>query len=228
MGKNKLLKFDQISQFSNVVENLNREDNLLSRNADEHLDFKGKWSELLFGNNNPLVLELACGGGAYTLGLAERYPDINFLGVDIKGNRIWQGASVALEKGIKNAAFFRTRIEFIEQFFEKDEVSNIWITFPDPFLRKSKSNRRLSSPYFIGKYRHFLAPTGAVHLKTDEIQLYDFTLEVIEEDDKVKSIVQSDDIYAQDLIHPDLDIKTKYEIDHLANGKTIKFVKFSI
>lgn len=226
--RNKLLKFSELITFPNVYQNFDQKNPELKGQNLQTADLKGKWSSEHFKNDCPLVLELACGRGEYSLGLAERYPEKNFLGVDIKGARIWKGASIALERKLDNVAFLRTRIENISNFFEQGEVDEIWITFPDPFLRESKSNRRLTSPYFLNQFRKILKTGGFVNLKTDSPELYEFTMEVVEEDDKVKVIYQNEDIYSAPLYDPVLEVKTYYEKMHLANKKTIKYVKFTI
>jgi len=162
------------------------------------------------------------------LGLAQRFPDRNFIGVDIKGARIWKGAKLALAEKIPNAAFLRTRIEQIDLFFEKDEVDEIWITFPDPFLKKGKSNRRLTAPSFLKRYKNILKKGGLVQLKTDSPELYEFTLEVMKTEENYEMIYHDDDIYAKPLPVEALNIKTEYEGMHLAVGKTIKFVQLKL
>lgn len=227
--RNKLKKFSEILTFPNVYENADPQDpHLIKDVSRERIDLKGKWNEVHFKNENPITLELACGGGEYSLGLAERYPDRNFIGVDIKGARIWKGATKAEERGLDNVAFLRTRIEQIEHFFEKGEVKEIWITFPDPFLRASKSNRRLTSLPFLDRYRKILAIDGPIHLKTDSPELYEFTLETLEEADKANLIYNDDDIYAKALPMSELEIKTYYEGMHLAAGKTIKYIRIQL
>lgn len=225
MGKkNKLQKFADVRGFENVYECYDVKEPELTF-GDNKVEMKGQWPGH-FQNTNPITLELACGGGEYTVELARRYPNRNFIGVDIKGNRIWKGARVALSEGRRNAAFLRTRIEIIEHFFAENEVDEIWITFPDPFLRDSKSNRRLTSPYFLEKYRHFLRPGGLVHLKTDERKLYDFTLETIAEDPRCRILFETDDIYSAPLEYPELDIKTFYEAKDIAGEKQVKYIRF--
>ncbi len=226
--RNKLEKFAEILSFPNVYENYDPKAPQIVGKDGVPVEMKGSWTKNHFKNDKPLVLELACGKGDYTLGLAERFPDKNFIGIDIKGNRIWKGAHTALENKIDNAAFFRTRIEQIALFFEKDEVDEIWITFPDPFLRKGKSNRRLTSPFFLNHYRKFLKDGGIVNLKTDSPVLYEFTLETIAEDDKCNLLYEDHDIYSKPLYRPELEIKTFYEQMHLEDGRTIKYVKFTI
>ncbi len=226
--RNKLQKFAELLTFPNVYENYNpKEPQLIGLNGAE-VDLKDKWRSQHFQNDHPITLELACGRGEYTLDLARRYPEQNFIGVDVKGARIWKGAGIALEEKLDNVAFLRTRIEQIALFFEPGEVDEIWITFPDPFLRKSKANRRLTAPNFLNAYRKILKPGGFVHLKTDEPNLYEFSLEVLAEDPQVNILYQDDDIYAKVLPFPELETKTYYENMHLAEGKKIKYIRFTI
>ncbi|MFT5167317.1 MAG: tRNA (guanine-N7-)-methyltransferase [Saprospiraceae bacterium] len=226
--RNKLEKFAEILSFPNVYENYDPQAPQIVGKDGIPVEMKGNWTKNHFNNDNPLVLELACGKGDYTLGLAERFPDKNFIGIDVKGNRIWKGASTALENKLDNAAFFRSRIEQIALFFEKEEVSEIWITFPDPFLREGKSNRRLTSPFFINHYRKILKPGGIINLKTDSPVLYEFTLETISADPKCGLLYHENDIYSKPLFCPELEIKTFYEKMHLEDGRLIKYVKFTI
>lgn len=194
----------------------------------EPVDLKGKWAEQHFKNNHPITLELACGGGEYTVGLAQVFPERNFIGVDVKGNRLWKGAKMALEAGLDQVAFLRTRIEIIDYFFAPNEISEIWITFPDPFPRAIKENRRLTSPFFLEKFRQILQPGGLVHLKHDDPDFYQFTLDTIASDPRNSLIINNPDIYAGPLDFPELGIQTLYESFHLAAGKTIKYVRFVI
>jgi len=228
MGKNKLKKFSDIRSLPNVFENFNPDDVYLTNGENEKLEMKGKWRTDFFKNDNPLVLELACGRGEYSNGLAEMYPDKNFLGLDIKGARIWKGAHQAIEKGLDNVAFLRTRIELITDYLDQDEVDEIWIIFPDPFLKNSKSNRRLTSPAFLNRYRQILKREGLVHLKTDSPPLYEFTLDTIAQDEKCKINYQNDNIYASELVYKELIIKTYYEESHLKDGRLIKYVQYTI
>ncbi len=225
---NKLQKFAELLSFPNVYENFDARDPKLTGTDGATIDLKGRWAEGHFGNSNPIVLELACGKGHYTIGLAQRFPDKNFIGVDIKGARIWKGARGALDLELNNAAFLRTRIEQISHFFAPEEVSEIWITFPDPFLRDSKVNRRLTCARFLDRYRQILAPQGFIHLKTDSPELYEFTLETLAEDKGSELLYQDDDIYSKPLPDEVLDIKTYYELMHLEAKKTIKYVKFRV
>lgn len=224
--RNKLEKFAELLTFPNVYQNYDPKAPCLRYVKGEIVERKGHWGQSHFQNNAKLTLELACGGGEYTLALAQEYPDRNYIGVDIKGNRIWKGARKALRLDLKNVVFLRTRIEQIELFFAPQEVDEIWITFPDPFLKKSKSNRRLTSSAFLDRYRLILAHSGLIHLKTDSPELYEFTLETLaERKDYILEQSQSD-IYAGDLLIPELAFRTFYEEMHLAEGRTIKYVRF--
>ncbi len=226
--KNKLRKFAEVLSFPNVYECYNIQQPQLVGADMLPADLKGKWAKEHFKNDNPITLELACGGGEYTVGLARNFPNRNFIGVDVKGNRLWKGAKTALEEGLTNAAFLRTRIEIIEHFFAPGEVAEIWITFPDPFPRSSKENRRLTSAFFLEKYRLVLQPGGLVHLKHDDPDFYQFTLDTIANDERNKLILNNSDIYSTELPFPELGIQTLYESFHLAAGKKIKYVRFQI
>jgi tRNA (guanine-N7-)-methyltransferase len=230
--KNKLAKFAELMTYPHVFENFDYHTHELQGENGETIELKGKWNDVHFKNKQPIVLELACGRGEYSVGLAERYPDRNFIGVDIKGARIWKGASISLEKGLTNVAFLRTRIELIEHFFEKDEVSEIWITFPDPFITsgegKGKPNRRLTAAPFLERYRKILAPNGIVNLKTDDDTLYHFTVETVLADERCTMLYHENDIYSKPLHLDVLELKTRYEGMHLEKNKKIKFVQFKI
>ncbi|GAA4301515.1 tRNA (guanosine(46)-N7)-methyltransferase TrmB [Compostibacter hankyongensis] len=212
MGHNKLIRFEEILHFPNVLIYPEQQ--------------AGRWAEH-FGNNHPVTLELACGKGDYTLALARRFPEENFIGVDIKGNRIWKGARTALDEGLRNVAFLRTQIGQLPAYFAPGEVKEIWITFPDPFLRKSKAKKRLTHPVFLHRYQQVLTPGGMIHLKTDSPELYAFTREVISENG---CILAEDipDVYALPAVPPLLDIRTFYESMHLAAGRTIRYLRFSL
>lgn len=226
--KNKLRKFAEVLSFPNVYECYNIQQPVLVGAGMQETDLRGRWKAQHFQNDHPITLELACGGGEYTVELARQFPDRNFIGVDVKGNRIWKGAKRALEENIGNAAFLRTRIEIIERFFAPGEVDEIWITFPDPFPRPSKENRRLTSAFFLEKYRLILRPGGLVHLKHDDPDFYRFTIDTIAADPRCTLLYHDDDIYAKPLPYPELGIQTLYEKMHLAAGKTIKYVRFTI
>lgn len=226
--KNKLRKFAEVLSFPNVYECYSVQQPQLVGAGMIPVDLKGNWAREYFKNENPITLELACGGGEYTVGLAKIFPERNFIGVDVKGNRLWKGAKTALEEGLSNVAFVRTRIEIIDHFFAPGEVAEIWITFPDPFPRASKENRRLTSAYFLEKYRQILQPGGLVHLKHDDPDFYQFTLDTIAQDERNTLVLENSDIYAATLPFPELGIQTLYESFHLAAGKTIKYVRFRI
>ncbi len=226
--KNKLSKFADILSFPNVYECYDVRKPELVGTGMEPVDLRGRWREDYFKNEQPITLELACGAGEYTVNLARQYPDRNFIGIDLKGNRIWKGAKMALDEQLPNVAFLRTRIEIIEHFFAPGEVAEIWITFPDPFPRNSKSNKRLTSAFFLEKYRRVLQPGGLVHLKHDDPGFYRFTLDTIAADPRCRLIYANADIYAAALAFPELAIQTRYEAMHLAAGKAIKYVRYTI
>ena len=224
--RNKLQKFAEVLAMPNVYESFDPTRPQLLGKDGEEVRLRGRWGRGHFANDHPLTLELACGRGEYTLDLARRYPDRNFLGVDIKGARIWRGAKTALEEGLDNAAFLRTRIEVVDAFFEAGEVSEIWITFPDPFLKKGKENRRLTAPRFLDRYRAILRPGGLCHLKTDSQELYAFTRDVLAARPDIEVLYQDDDIYAKPLPLPELATETYYERMHRDLGKTITYTQF--
>jgi tRNA (guanine-N7-)-methyltransferase len=226
MGKkNKLKKFSEIRSFPNVFENYNPTEPILTSDGLNEIFLKGSWKEKVFGNQNDLILELACGGGEYTLEMAKRYKNRNFLGVDIKGNRIWKGARVALSDEIKNAAFLRTRIEMIDFFIDSHEIDEIWITFPDPFLRKSKSNRRLTSENFLRKYEKICKPGAYLHLKTDSLPLFEFSLETLKNQSKWKLLIEVRNIHQTKPSIDNLDILTFYEKMHLEDSREIYYMR---
>lgn len=217
MGKNKLERF----RINTLRENVIQPGKLL------YETIKGCWNELYFKNDHAIVLELACGRGEYTTGLAALFPDKNFIGVDIKGARIWKGSTVAEEKQLTNVAFLRTRILELENFFGDNEVSEIWITFPDPQLGKKNIKKRLTHPRFLDLYRRRMVSMGAVHLKTDNQALFDYTLEVLAEQHIIPEIV-TDDLYQSDYLHLHHGIQTKYECHFLSSGSTIKYIRFRL
>lgn len=226
-GKNKLAKFAEFSSFTNVFEPASEEARV------NEYPLKGKWGTEFFGNNKPIIIELGCGKGEYAVGLARKYPEKNFIGVDIKGARMWRGAKTANEEGLKNIAFLRTRIEFIGSFFGPDEVAEIWITFPDPQLKEQRIRKRLTHPEFIEKYRQFLQPDGLVHLKTDSAPLHEYTLEMIEEEQH-RILEATNDLYGQSVANIDFDtleiltIRTHYEILFSEKGFAITYLKFQL
>ena len=191
---------------------------------------KGHWREQFFKNDNPIVLELGCGRGEYAVGLARRYPDRNFIGVDIKGSRMWSGATESLREGLKNVAFLRTNIEIIDRFFAPDEVQEIWLTFSDPQMKKA--TKRLTSTYFLERYRRFLIDGGIIHLKTDSNFLFTYTKYVVEEN-HLPVEVCTEDLYHQSSgdatgLMIDLSIRTYYEQQWLDRGLTIKYLRFRL
>jgi len=212
MGYKKLVRFEELKSFPNVLE------------FPENMP--GNWKQH-FKNTNPITLELACGKGEYAVGLAQMHPDRNFIGIDLKGNRIWVGAKKALKENITNVAFLRIQIDQIAGYFTKKEVHEIWITFPDPQLRVSKAKKRLTHPKFLRLYQQFLAPGGFIHLKTDSPVLYQFTKKVINLY-SCKLHEDSDDIYNEEGIADELKIKTHYESLDIAKSNRIHHLCFSL
>ena len=212
MPKNKLKKFAEIATFPNVFQ-LTKE-------------VKGTWQSF-FGNQNPIVLELACGRGEYTVGMAQLFPNKNFIGIDVKGNRMYIGAKKCLTENIKNAGFLRTQIEKLAEYFAPGEVDEIWITFPDPQLRTSKAKKRLTHPRFLRLYQQILKPGGFIHLKTDSPDLYHFTKRVAELYG-VTIVEESDNVYAEPTVKEELKIKTHYESLDIAQSKKIHYLKFTL
>ena len=219
MGKNKLKKFAEMKHFRCVVEAPGQ----MIKDIDHEL--KGNWNEMHFHSDSPLVLELGCGKGEYTVGLARRNPDKNFLGIDIKGARIYTGAKTVEEEHIPNAGFLRTQIESLPRFFAPGEVSELWITFPDPQLKKT--NKRLTSTRFLNYYRNFMPETGIVYLKTDSPFLFEYTRRLVKEN-KLDLIFLTEDLYSIEKPMLEKDIKTFYEQQWLSRGKTIKLLKFRL
>lgn len=208
MGHKKLLRFAEIETFPNVYQYPE--------------GMQGRWHEV-FQNDNPIVLELACGKGEYTIALAERYPHKNYIGIDVKGNRLWKGAKYALQNNLANVAFIRTQIGMIAKYFAPGEVDEIWITFPDPQLRLSRMKHRLTHPRFLLEYEKIMKPGGLIHLKTDSTNLYRFTRAVT---DWCGLILKSDvpDVYSQPHIHDDLKIKTYYESLNIAGSNKVYYL----
>lgn len=224
--RSKLEKFAENLSLENVFENFSFDDPHLFQNKDTRVHLKSNWKSSYFQNDHPLVLELACGRGEYSVGLARLFLEKNFIGVDIKGARIWKGAKTAKASGLSNVAFVRTRIELLPHFFGPAEVDEIWITFPDPFLRKSKAEKRLTSTTFLNTYTSVLRKNALLHLKTDDPDLYAFSLISIDQHPSYKILYKNDSIYETKLDFPELDIKTYYECKHLEMGKKIKYIRF--
>lgn len=221
MGKKKLKRFAENATFSNMFQ---RSFEALD---EEGFELKGRWREDFFGNNNPIVLELACGKGEYAVEMGEDRPDKNFIGIDIKGARMWKGCRYTNEKGLTNVAFIRSQIELIRYFFGDKEVDEIWITFPDPFLRRSRRKKRLTSPQFLQRFKPLLKDEGIIHLKTDDDTLFAFTKEVIETYNHPVHLI-STDVYKDQLTGPVTNIQTFYEKMWLKKGKPIKYICFSL
>lgn len=219
MAKNKLSKFADMAEYPHVFQYP------YSVLKEKGFDLKGKWNQEFFKNNNPIVLELGCGKGEYTVGLAKMFPEKNFIGLDIKGARMWSGAKQAQEEGLSNVAFLRTHIELVDHFFEANEVSEIWITFPDPQMKKV--NKRMTSTRFMQLYRKILVPDGLIHLKTDSNFMLTYTSAMIEEN-KLPIIAKTTNLYNDVLFENDkiLGIQTYYEQQWLSRGLTIKYIQF--
>jgi tRNA (guanine-N7-)-methyltransferase len=188
---------------------------------------KGRWHSDWFRNSNPIVLELGCGKGEYTVGMAEKYPEKNFIGIDIKGARMWRGARESLQRNLANVAFLRTRIEFTGSFFSAGEVDEIWLTFPDPQLKKKREKKRLSGPLFLNLYRQYLKDGGIVHLKTDSRALYDYSLSVVEAN-SLPVVSSLTDLYGGLTGDPLLSIHTFYEEKFLSQGTPITYLAFRL
>ncbi len=188
---------------------------------------KGNWKKDIFRNSNPIILELGCGRGEYTIGLSMRYPGNNYIGIDIKGARLWRGAKTAHEEKVPNAAFLRTRIEFINSFFAANEVEEIWITFPDPHPGKRNSNKRLTCPWFLNTYRNFLAHNGIIHLKTDNSELFEYTKNLAERNNLLIT-TSSTDLHRDKAGDEILSIRTHYEDMFLREGSKINYLSFRL
>ena len=223
MSKGKLAKFADMETYENVFQ--------YPYSVVEHVPFEmqGHWHEEYFHNDNPIVLELGCGKGEYTVGLAKRYPDMNFIGVDIKGARMWTGATQAIKEGLKNVAFLRTNIEIIDRFFAPDEVTEIWLTFSDPQMKNPR--KRLTSTYFMNRYRRFLIDGGLIHLKTDSNFLFTYTTYMVEKN-QLPLILRTNDLYSENSENSEYSeaasIQTYYEQMWIDRGLNIKYMKFHL
>lgn len=221
MGKNKLQKFAENQTFTNLFqpsfEEVWRKDH----------EMKGRWNEQYFKNENPIVLELGCGKGEYTINLARMYRNKNFIGIDIKGARLWRGAKEAFENNMPNVGFIRTRIENITSFFCENEVSELWITFPDPQPQRSRAKKRLTSSRFLGYYQHFLKSNGTIHLKTDSQALHHYTKSLVEVNN-LKVNICTNNLYNSGIVDPILSIRTFYESMFLEQGLSITYIQFEL
>jgi tRNA (guanine-N7-)-methyltransferase len=224
MGKNKLKRFEENKTLANVIEPTREE-------ALSNFPLKGRWHQDFFKNNNPIVLELGCGKGEYSVGMGKAFPDKNFIGVDIKGARFWFGAKEALASHCHNVAFLRSRIELIDAYFGENEVSEIWITFPDPQIQLRRAKHRLTHPLFLAKYKKFLKPDHCIHLKTDSEFLHGYTLGMLEASGQEIQVAHHDIYNTPEFEKTSThlrEIKTYYEGVFSAKGKTITYIRFKI
>jgi tRNA (guanine-N7-)-methyltransferase len=221
VGKNKLAKWSEFGSFGNVIQ-----PEIGDVFSEDH-PVKGNWSKTIFKNENPVILELGCGKGEYSVGLAARFPENNYIGIDIKGARMWRGAKTSNELKLPNVSFLRTRIEFITSFFSPDEVDEIWITFPDPHPGGRNANKRLTSPWFLNKYRSFLKNKGLIHLKTDNTELFNYTKGVVI-NNNLEMIYITSDLYSENFSDDILSIRTHYEKLFLNRGMKINYFSFRL
>ncbi|MDR1610652.1 MAG: tRNA (guanosine(46)-N7)-methyltransferase TrmB [Candidatus Symbiothrix sp.] len=219
MGKNKLRKFEEMNTYSHVFQYP------FAVLKEKEFEMKGKWNESFFKNNRPIVIELGCGKGEYTVSLAKIFPDKNFIGIDIKGARMWSGATQAQQENLKNAAFIRTHIELIDRFFAPGEVSEIWLTFPDPQMHKV--NKRMTSTRFMNLYSRILKENGVIHLKTDSNFMFTYTCEMVKTN-CFPVLVQTNNLYESHLADEILSIRTFYEQQWLDRGIPIKYIRFAL
>lgn len=219
MGKKKLQRFAEMETFQNVIqpqfEEVYKKDHKL----------KGRWNKEFFKNENPITLELGCGKGEYTVGLAKQYPQRNFIGIDIKGARMWRGAKTAVTENINNVGFLRTRIDLINSFFANEEISEIWVTFPDP--QPKKYYKRLTSTRFLGYYQKIIAENGVVNLKTDNADLYQYTRNLVKLNN-LEVLTDTSNLYNSGIVDEILSIKTFYEQQFLEQGKPIHYIRFTL
>lgn len=217
MGRNKQRRFQENAINFNVLE----------PGKAIYEKIKGTWHSYQFKNDFPIVVEMACGNGEYTVGLAKVFPEKNFIGVDIKGARIWKGSTIAIEEGLNNVAFLRTQIQLVDKFFETNEVSEIWITFPDPRPKSKDEKLRLMHPRFLEIYKKIMKTGGILHLKTDNTGFFDYSLEVIRERQDIENLKYTYDLYNSPLISEHFGIRTKYEKIFHEDGHDIKYMRFN-
>jgi tRNA (guanine-N7-)-methyltransferase len=217
MGRNKLERFRQNEENPNVVQ----------PGKENFEGIKGEWKHLQFQNEAPLVVELACGRGEFTVGQARVYPEKNFVGVDIKGSRIWKGSSIATDEGLENVAFLRTQIELLDASFAENEIDELWITFPDPRSKDRDERKRLTSARFLEVYRKIMDPKGHVHFKTDNTGLYEYSLELFKSREDIKIQKNTRDFYQSEWKDNHHRIMTRYERMFIEKGETIKYIEFS-
>ncbi len=217
--KRKLERFAEMNTFPHVIQPA------FDEVFRKDYPLKGKWKSAFFNNDNPITLELGCGKGEYTVGLARLFPERNYIGIDIKGARMWKGAKTSLAENITNIGFLRTRIEFINSFFAQGEVNEIWLTFPDP--QAEKKRKRLTSSRFLNLYRQFLTDNGRIHLKTDNELLFQYTLDLLRYN-QLEIVEYTNNLYASEIINPVLSIKTFYEQQFLEMNLTIKYICFKL
>ncbi|ACT92296.1 tRNA (guanosine(46)-N7)-methyltransferase TrmB [Dyadobacter fermentans] len=200
-------------------------DNVVQAGKPLYSEIKGNWNKLYFNNENPIVVELACGKGEYTIGLGAKFPDKNFIGVDIKGDRIARGSAMASEQNLTNVAFLRAGIQFSEEFFGQGELSEIWLVHPDPQVRNRYEKYRLTNPTFLSRYANFLKPGGMFFVKTDNTFFYEYSLQTLSEDPKFRILEHTDDLYHSHLLDEHHGVRTHYEAIFTAKGYTIKYIK---
>ncbi len=220
MGRKKLWRLAELDNFDNLIQ-------FTDQPEQEDFRFRGNWAKDHFKNTNPITLELACGKGDYTVALAEKHPDRNFIGIDMKGPRLWSGCVAAQERSLTNVAFLRIEILNLAHYFAEGEIDEIWITFPDPFLKNGSSNKRLTATRYLEAYKQVTKTGATIHLKTDSTPLFEFSLRSLRDN---RCVVEEkiDDIHDNEERHEDLYIKTNYEKKHLADNRVIKYIQFSL